>query len=96
MKKPKTMRFYTLKQTAALLNVHERTIHNYIASRRLDAEIVGGQYRIFPEAIQEFCDSQKAKRTWNVLKKKILLDIDYNRRIYGGNYIPQGIKKINY
>lgn len=48
--------YYTLKETAEILRVSERTIHNYLKSGKLKGKKVGKSYRIKLEDIKALAE----------------------------------------
>ncbi|KKN50922.1 hypothetical protein LCGC14_0627870 [marine sediment metagenome] len=48
--------FYTPKEVAKILRLHRNTVIKLILDRKLSATIMGKQYRISSEAIQEYCN----------------------------------------
>ena len=47
--------FYTIREVCEKLRLHRNTVIKLILSRKLSATIMGRQYRISEEALQEYC-----------------------------------------
>ena len=47
---------YSLKETAAILGVAERTMHDYIKTGKIKAQKIGGHWRISERNLQRFVD----------------------------------------
>jgi len=46
--------FYTVKQVAALLQVHWQTVLNYIKNKKIEAVKLGKGYRVSKDALNSF------------------------------------------
>jgi excisionase family DNA binding protein len=51
----------TPEQVAEILQVHVLTIYSYIRRRKLDAVRLGRNYRIIPEELTRFIESNRVK-----------------------------------
>ena len=48
------IKLYSLKDLAKLLNVTERTLHNYIKSGKMKGQKIGGKWQISETNLQRF------------------------------------------
>lgn len=49
-----SIKLYSLKEVAHLLDVTERTLHNYIKSGKLKGQKIGGKWKISDENLKKF------------------------------------------
>ena len=49
-----SIKLYSLKEVAKLLDVTERTLHNYIKTGKLKGQKIGGKWKISDENLKKF------------------------------------------
>jgi excisionase family DNA binding protein len=52
------IKLYSLKALAEILNVTERTLHNYIKSGKLKGQKIGGKWQISESNLQKFLNGE--------------------------------------
>lgn len=53
-----TLELYNIKQVAALFDVSERTIMNYLKDGRIKGQKIGGKWRFTREQIERFAQGE--------------------------------------
>lgn len=54
-------KFYTINQVAEILDMHHKTIRNFITNGRLKASKIGKQWRVSEEDLNDFLDHNKGR-----------------------------------
>lgn len=52
--KIQSLQLYSLKEVAQLLDVTERTLHNYIKAGKLKGQKIGGRWKVSEENLKRF------------------------------------------
>lgn len=53
-----SIKLYSLKEVAKLLDVTERTLHNYIKTGKLKRQKIGGKWKISDENLKKFINGE--------------------------------------
>ena len=56
------MKYYTARQVADILEVHERSISRWIKEGKLPAVRIGNRYRVSHEDLERFLEERRTNR----------------------------------
>ena len=74
----------TPDQVAKILQIHVLTVYSYIRQGKFDAVRLGRTYRIVPEDLDRFVESNKFKNNESVVLPQNKISSDRNQRSTGG------------
>lgn len=77
-------KFYTINQVAEILDMHHKTIRNFITDGKLRASKVGKQWRISDEDLKSFMERNKEQ----IEEEKI---VEFSTNETHSNFVKEGI-----